>query len=111
MWGDVSGKSGLLFKFIKLRHAIGGEGGIRTHVPGNPDHLISSQRRYGHFGTSPVCGEQRVLFYQFFSLFIVELLCVKGYHLYYCSIWQERAGRNSGLYCHLSENSSYVICS
>lgn len=89
----------------------GGEDGIRTHVPGYPDHLISSQRRYGHFGTSPVCGEQRVLFYQFFSLFIVELLCIKGYHLYYCSIWHERAGRNSGLYCHLSENSSHVICS
>jgi hypothetical protein len=33
---------------------IGGEGGIRTHVPGYPDHLISSQRRYGHFGTSPL---------------------------------------------------------
>ena len=32
---------------------FGGEGGIRTHVPGLPDHLISSQRRYGHFGTSP----------------------------------------------------------
>ncbi len=32
---------------------FGGEGGIRTHVPGEPDHLISSQRRYGHFGTSP----------------------------------------------------------
>ncbi len=32
---------------------LGGEGGIRTHVPGYPDHLISSQRRYGHFGTSP----------------------------------------------------------
>ena len=32
---------------------VGGEGGIRTHVPGNPGHLISSQRRYGHFGTSP----------------------------------------------------------
>ena len=32
---------------------LGGEGGIRTHVPGLPDHLISSQRRYGHFGTSP----------------------------------------------------------
>ncbi len=31
----------------------GGEGGIRTHVPGKPDHLISSQRRYDHFGTSP----------------------------------------------------------
>ena len=35
------------------RNVIGGEGGIRTHVPGLPDHLISSQRRYGHFGTSP----------------------------------------------------------
>ncbi len=33
--------------------SFGGEGGIRTHVPGLPDHLISSQRRYGHFGTSP----------------------------------------------------------
>ena len=31
----------------------GGEGGIRTHVPGFPDHLISSQRRYDRFGTSP----------------------------------------------------------
>src|SRR4051812_31239127 len=38
----------------------GGEGGIRTHVPGLPGHLISSQRRYGHFGTSPI----RVVFYQ-----------------------------------------------
>ena len=38
----------------------GGEGGIRTHVPGKPDHLISSQRRYDHFGTSP----ERVVFYQ-----------------------------------------------
>ena len=35
------------------RVLFGGEGGIRTHVPGLPDHLISSQRRYGHFGTSP----------------------------------------------------------
>ncbi len=35
------------------RFLFGGEGGIRTHVPGLPDHLISSQRRYGHFGTSP----------------------------------------------------------
>jgi hypothetical protein len=33
--------------------AIGGEGGIRTHVPSFPDHLISSQRRYDRFGTSP----------------------------------------------------------
>ena len=32
----------------------GGEGGIRTHVPAYADHLISSQRRYDHFGTSPV---------------------------------------------------------
>ena len=31
----------------------GGEGGIRTHVPGFPDHLISSQRRCDRFGTSP----------------------------------------------------------
>jgi hypothetical protein len=38
----------------------GGEGGIRTHVPGKPDHLISSQRRYDHFGTSP----EQVVFYQ-----------------------------------------------
>ncbi len=37
-----------------LCHFNGGEGGIRTHVPGYPDHLISSQRRYGHFGTSPL---------------------------------------------------------
>ena len=33
---------------------IGGEGGIRTHVPELPDHPISSRRRYDHFGTSPV---------------------------------------------------------
>ncbi len=32
---------------------FGGEGGIRTHVPGYPDHLISSQRRCDRFGTSP----------------------------------------------------------
>jgi hypothetical protein len=31
----------------------GGEGGIRTHVPRYRDHLISSQRRYDRFGTSP----------------------------------------------------------
>ena len=37
----------------KAAFLFGGEGGIRTHVPGFPDHLISSQRRYGHFGTSP----------------------------------------------------------
>ena len=33
---------------------IGGEGGIRTHVPELPDHPISSRRRCDHFGTSPV---------------------------------------------------------
>ena len=38
---------------LKAAFLFGGEGGIRTHVPGLPDHLISSQRRYGHFGTSP----------------------------------------------------------
>jgi membrane-bound lytic murein transglycosylase F len=32
---------------------VGGEGGIRTHVPELPDHPISSRRRYDHFGTSP----------------------------------------------------------
>ena len=32
---------------------IGGEGGIRTHVPELPDHPISSRRRYDRFGTSP----------------------------------------------------------
>lgn len=33
---------------------IGGEDGIRTHVPGYPDQLISSQRRCDRFGTSPL---------------------------------------------------------
>src|SRR5579863_1653402 len=37
---------------IGLRR-IGGEGGIRTHVPELPDHPISSRRRYDRFGTSP----------------------------------------------------------
>ena len=32
---------------------LGGEEGIRTLVPAYTDHLISSQRRYDHFGTSP----------------------------------------------------------
>ena len=32
----------------------GGEEGIRTLVPGFPDHPISSRRRYDHFGTSPL---------------------------------------------------------
>ena len=32
---------------------VGGEDGIRTHVPDFSDHPISSRRRYGHFGTSP----------------------------------------------------------
>src|SRR5262245_40944750 len=31
----------------------GGEGGIRTHVPGHPDKALSRRPRYGHFGTSP----------------------------------------------------------
>ena len=35
---------------------IGGEGGIRTLVPGFPDHPISSRRRYDRFGTSPSTG-------------------------------------------------------
>ncbi len=34
----------------------GGEDGIRTHVPSYLDQLISSQRRYSHFGTSPFAG-------------------------------------------------------
>ena len=32
----------------------GGEEGIRTLVPGFPDHPISSRRRYDRFGTSPL---------------------------------------------------------
>lgn len=32
---------------------FGGEEGIRTLVPGFPDHPISSRRRYDRFGTSP----------------------------------------------------------
>ena len=35
---------------------FGGEDGIRTHVPSYLDHLISSQRRYDRFGTSPWGG-------------------------------------------------------
>ena len=31
----------------------GGEGGIRTHVPGLTDNSISSRARYGRFATSP----------------------------------------------------------
>ena len=38
---------------IQVIEIIGGEGGIRTHVPELPDHPISSRRRYDHFGTSP----------------------------------------------------------
>ena len=38
----------------KTNKQCGGEGGIRTRVPGFPDHLISSQRRYNRFGTSPM---------------------------------------------------------
>jgi hypothetical protein len=39
---------------------LGGEGGIRTHVPGRPDHLISSQRRYDRFGTSPASADSSI---------------------------------------------------
>ena len=38
----------------------GGEDGIRTHVPSYPDQLISSQRRYSRFGTSPFAGNEDV---------------------------------------------------
>lgn len=40
----------------KVWSIFGGEDGIRTHVPSYPDHLISSQRRYDRFGTSPYVG-------------------------------------------------------
>jgi hypothetical protein len=57
MWGKLRGtyenKTYYLFFINYFIYIVGGEGGIRTHVPGLPDHLISSQRRYGHFGTSP----------------------------------------------------------
>ena len=56
-FGRISGFDHTPASQLKIPHEgvflIGGEGGIRTHVPGIPDHLISSQRRYGHFGTSP----------------------------------------------------------
>ena len=35
---------------------FGGEGGIRTHVPGLTDNPISSRARYGRFATSPLCS-------------------------------------------------------
>jgi hypothetical protein len=38
----------------------GGGGGIRTHVPGYPDHLISSQRRYDRFGTPPADADYSI---------------------------------------------------
>lgn len=38
---------------ISMIGHFGGEEGIRTLVPGFPDHPISSRRRYDHFGTSP----------------------------------------------------------
>ena len=40
---------------------FGGEDGIRTHVPGYPDQLISSQRRCDRFGTSPFKNIESVL--------------------------------------------------
>lgn len=57
----------------------GGEGGIRTHVSGEPDHLISSQRRYDRFGTSPFDYLQlpMTLFYQFFN-FLIGMLWQLG---------------------------------
>ena len=41
---------------------VGGEGGIRTRAPGFPDHLISSQRRYDRFGTSPEAEANYITF-------------------------------------------------
>ena len=41
-------------RLTAIEVTIGGEGGIRTHVPELPDHPISSRRRCDHFGTSPV---------------------------------------------------------
>ena len=34
--------------------STGGEGGSRTRVEAFAPHPISSRRRYGHFGTSPI---------------------------------------------------------
>ncbi len=42
-----------------------GDGGIRTLVPAKTDKLISSQPRYGHFGTSPMeCDKLCRVFYK-----------------------------------------------
>lgn len=49
-------------------NADGGEDGIRTHVPSYPDQLISSQRRYSRFGTSPLI----VNYLSFVTLFLTE---------------------------------------
>ena len=50
-----------------------GDDGIRTHVPGNSDKLISSQSRYGLFGTSPytinVLFPERLLLYYITFIF------------------------------------------
>lgn len=40
-----------MMSFLETR--FNGDGGIRTLVSVNTDKLISSQSRYGHFGTSP----------------------------------------------------------
>jgi hypothetical protein len=49
-----SGKTRVLWKPLEHFGMVKtGEGGIRTHVQVYTYHLISSQRRYGHFGTSP----------------------------------------------------------
>ena len=46
--------SSVVCNLVVIKKLIGGEGGIRTHVPGySPDKSISSRPRYDHFGTSP----------------------------------------------------------
>ena len=45
---------GAISQLPAANYIVGGEGGIRTHVPGySPDKSISSRPRYDHFGTSP----------------------------------------------------------
>ena len=51
-----------------IRGRSGGEDGIRTHVPSYPDQLISSQRRYNRFGTSPLIVNDL----SFITLFLTE---------------------------------------
>ncbi len=42
-----------VFFLVSPMIKFGGDGGIRTHVPGLADNLISSQAQYDLFGTSP----------------------------------------------------------